>query len=101
TSEADLLNSDLEGVDYLGVGPIYPSLTKPDAAPAMAIGGLKAVARRAELPIVAIGGLHAGNADEAIAAGAEGVAVVSAICSAPDAEAAARELADVVRAAKA
>jgi thiamine-phosphate pyrophosphorylase len=96
TSEADLDRSDLSGVDYLGVGPIYASPTKADAAPPMALGGLAAIAGRTKLPIVAIGGLHAGNAAEAIAAGASGVAVVSAICSAPDAEVAARELADVV-----
>ena len=81
TSEADLARADLAGVDYLGVGPVYPTLTKADAAPAMALGGLAAIAGRTTLPIVAIGGLHAGNAAEAICAGAAGVAVVSAICA--------------------
>jgi thiamine-phosphate pyrophosphorylase len=100
TSEADLDRSDLSGVDYLGVGPIYASPTKADAAPPMALGGLAAIAERTNLPIVAIGGLHAGNAAEVIAAGASGVSVVSAICAAPDAEAAARELAEVVTAAR-
>jgi thiamine-phosphate pyrophosphorylase len=101
TSEADLDKVDLDGVDYLGVGPIYASATKPDAAPPIAIGGLRAVAERTGLPIVAIGGLHAGNAEEAIAAGAHGIAVVSAICAAPDALVAAAELAKVVAAARA
>jgi len=101
TSEADLDNADLDGVDYLGVGPIYASPTKPDAAPPIALGGLHAVAERTSLPIVAIGGLHAGNAEEAIAAGARGIAVVSAICAAPDALVAASELAKVVAAARA
>jgi thiamine-phosphate pyrophosphorylase len=101
TSEADLDKADLDGVDYLGVGPIYASATKPDAAPPIAIGGLRAVAERTSLPIVAIGGLHAGNAEEAIDAGAQGIAVVSAICAAPDALVAAAELAKVVAAARA
>src|SRR5579872_7114330 len=92
TSEADLDRADVAAVDYLGVGPIYASPTKPDAAPPMAIGGLRAIARRTRLPIVAIGGLHAGNAEEAIAAGADGVAVVSAICAAPAPGEAAREI---------
>jgi len=96
TSEDDLEGSDLTGVDYLGVGPIYPTPTKFDAAPAMAIGGLRAIAARTRLPIVAIGGLHAGNAAEAVEAGAAGVAVVSAICAAPDPAAAARELREIV-----
>jgi thiamine-phosphate pyrophosphorylase len=101
TSEADLDKADLAGVDYLGVGPIYASPTKPDAAPPIAIGGLRAVAERTRLPIVAIGGLHAGNAEEAILAGAQGVAVVSAVCAAPDPLIAAAELARVVAAARA
>lgn len=100
TGEADLDGADLDGVDYLGVGPIYPTLTKSDAAAPMAIGGLRAIRARTKLPIVAIGGLHAGNAGEAIEAGADGIAVVSAICAAPDAEAAAQELRDVVAEAR-
>ena len=101
TSEADLDVSDLRGVDYLGVGPVFQTSTKPDAAPPINVGGLEAIVARTKVPIVAIGGLHAGNAADAIAAGAHGIAVVSAICAAPDAEAATRELAEIVRGAKA
>ncbi len=99
TSEADLDSADLAGIDYLVVGPTYQSLAKPDTAQPLAIGGLHEIRQRTKLPIVAIGGLHAGNAGDAIAAGADGVAVVSAICSAPDPEAATRELREVVAAA--
>jgi thiamine-phosphate pyrophosphorylase len=100
TSEADLDVSDLRGVDYLGVGPVFQTSTKPDAAPPINAGGLEAIAARTKLPIVAIGGLHAGNAADAIVAGAQGIAVVSAICASPDAEAATRELVEIVRAAR-
>jgi thiamine-phosphate pyrophosphorylase len=100
TSEADLGISDFRGVDYLGVGPVFQTSTKPDAAPPINVGGLEAIARRTKVPIVAIGGIHAGNAVDAIAAGARGVAVVSAICAAPDAEAATRELLEVVKSAQ-
>ena len=79
-------------VDYLGVGPIFSSPTKPDAAPAWGLEKLAELRRRASQILVAIGGIHAGNAREVIAAGANGIAVVSAICGAPDAEDAAREL---------
>ena len=101
TSEADLDVSDLRGVDYLGVGPVFQPSTKPDTAPPINVGGLEAIVARTKVPIVAIGGLHAGNAADAIAAGAQGIAVVSAICAALDAEAATRELAEIVRGAKA
>lgn len=96
TSETDLDGADLSEVDYLVVGPTYQSLAKPDAAQPLAVGGLREIRDRTKLPIVAIGGLHAGNAVDAIAAGADGVAVVSAICSAADPESATRELRDVV-----
>jgi len=101
TSEADLDVSDFRGVDYLGVGPVFQTSTKPDAAPPINVGGLEAIVARTKIPIVAIGGLHAGNAADAIAAGAHGIAVVSAICAAPDAETATRELVEIVRGAKA
>ena len=100
TSAADLAASDLNGVDYLGVGPVYPTATKADAAPAMGLEGLRAIRAQTTLPIVAIGGLNAGNAGDVTAAGADGVAVVSAICAAPDPEAAARDLASIVREAR-
>jgi thiamine-phosphate pyrophosphorylase len=79
-------------VDYLGVGPIFSTSTKPDAAPAWGIEQLAELRRRTRHVLVAIGGIHAGNAGQAIAAGANGIAVVSAICAAPDPETAARSL---------
>jgi thiamine-phosphate pyrophosphorylase len=97
TSEADLAASDLAGVDYLGVGPIFPQATKPDAAPPMGFAGLAAIRARTALPIVAIGGISAANTASGIAAGADGVAVVSAICASPDAREAARVIATAVR----
>ena len=77
-------------VDYLGVGVIHPTSTKPDHPPALGIAGFAALAAATELPCVAIGGV--GLADVALlrAAGAAGVAVVSALCAAPDPEAAAQ-----------
>ena len=100
TSLADLVASDLAQVDYLGVGPVFATATKTDAAPAMGLAGLAAVRAATSLPIVAIGGIGADNAAEVIAAGADGVAVVSAICAAPDVAQATRTLADIVAAAK-
>jgi len=99
TDDSELGAIDLAAVDYLVVGPTYQSLVKPDAARPMAIAGLHEIRERTKLPIIAIGGLHAGNAADAIAAGADGVAVVSAICAAPNPAAATRELRDIVSAA--
>jgi thiamine-phosphate pyrophosphorylase len=78
--------------DYLGAGPIFSTPTKTDAAPEWGLAGLAALRRVSERPLVAIGGIHPDNAARVIACGADGIAVVSAICAARDPELAARTL---------
>jgi len=79
--------------DYVGIGSVYPTATKPDAGPAIGVAGLQAVHKLLPLPAVAIGGIGLGNAAEVMAGSTvEGIAVVSAICGASDPEAAARGL---------
>lgn len=79
-------------VDYLGVGAVAATSTKPDAPEVLGVDGFARVAAAAAYPCVAIGGVGTGLVAPLRAAGAAGVAVVSAICSAPDPEAAARTL---------
>lgn len=79
-----------QAVDYLGVSPIYATPTKTDTAAPWGLAGLRQVRALTALPLVAIGGVHVTNAAELLQAGANGLAVVSAICSAPDPSAAAR-----------
>ena len=79
-----------QAVDYLGVSPVYATPTKTDTAAPWGLSGLRLVRGMTTLPLVAIGGIHQGNASEVLAAGADGLAVVSAICSAADPCAAAR-----------
>lgn len=79
-------------VDYLGVGPVFPQTTKPDAADP---GGLERLARivtLSEVPCVAIGGIGVRETPMVRATRAAGVAVVSAICGQPDVAAATRSL---------
>ena len=85
-------------VDYYGVSPIHPTPTKTDTGPGWGLSGLLALRAATTRPLVAIGGIGARNAAETIRAGADGVAVVSAICAAEDPAEAARELAAAVRA---
>lgn len=81
-----------DDLDYLGVGPIWPQTTKPEAAGAGGLGRLRAVLAVSPWPCVAIGGVGAERASLVRAAGAAGVAVVSAICGRPDPETAARDI---------
>lgn len=80
----DVVRSASLAVDYLGVSPIYATPTKTDTAAPWGLDGLRQVRTATKLPLVAIGGIHLGNAREVLAAGADGLALVSAICSAPD-----------------
>jgi thiamine-phosphate pyrophosphorylase len=85
-------------VDYVGVGPAYATATKPDAGAALGPQETARLARITGRRAVAIGGIDATNAAALYAAGLEGVAVVSAICSAPDPGAATRALVGVMHA---
>ncbi|MFF2275776.1 thiamine phosphate synthase [Agromyces sp. NPDC058126] len=80
-------------VDYLGVGVIRPTATKPDHPPALGVDGFARVAAETELPCVAIGGIGLADVAQLRAAGAAGVAVVSALCAADDPRAAAEAFA--------
>jgi len=87
-------------VDYVAHGPFAPTLTKADAGGPVGAEGLAMVRRLTALPLVAIGGIDAGNAGAAIRAGADGIAVVSAIMAAADPAAASRELRAAIAAAR-
>jgi thiamine-phosphate pyrophosphorylase len=82
------------GADYLGV-TVWPTPTKADAVP-LGPEGLREIVAATSLPVVGIGGIGPSNAAEVLAAGASGVAVVSAIGAAEDPVAATRLLAEVV-----
>ena len=91
---------DLAMVDYIGVGPVFATATKPDHAPPLGFDGLARVCTASALPAVAIGGLSAAHARAVFAAGARGLAVVSGICAAEQPEAAARAFAEAAREAQ-
>jgi thiamine-phosphate pyrophosphorylase len=88
----DVLQSATLPVDYLGVSPIFATTTKTDTKNAWGLEGLAAVRASTRLPLVAIGGIHSGNAREVLKAGADGLAVVSALCAANDPRTAAANL---------
>jgi thiamine-phosphate pyrophosphorylase len=67
-------------IDYLAIGPIFPTTSKPDTFPVIGLKGLRAVRRAiGDFPLVAIGGITHANARDAIEAGADCVAVISAL----------------------
>lgn len=81
---AEAVDAERAGADYLGVGPVYPTETKPDAGAPIGLEGLRRIASSVTIPVVAIGGITADNAGDVIEAGAAGVAVISAVAGAED-----------------
>lgn len=89
-----------DGADYLGVGDIFGTTTKPDAGDPIGLERLKEIARAVSIPVVGIGGINKENAASVISSGASGIAVVSAIFGKPDPEEETRQLMDIVKSVK-
>lgn len=88
----EAVRAEAGGADYIGVGPIFLTLSKKTVTPALGPEGLKKIREKVKIPILAIGGVNVGNAREVIEAGADGIAVISAILGYRNARKAAAEL---------
>ena len=95
----DLEAANALDVDYVGISPVYGTPTKTDTAEPFGLEGLRKAVEMSVHPTVAIGGMNARTIGEVMEAGADGVAVVSALCSAEDISKAAKELKAIVEAA--
>ncbi|QWW71722.1 thiamine phosphate synthase [Rhizobium sp. WYJ-E13] len=84
-------------VDYAGIGPVFATPTKTDHKQPIGFDGLARLVKAAPVPTVAIGGLKSEHVASVFAAGAEGLAVVSAICGTLDPKAATLRIADEIR----
>lgn len=89
------LTAERDGADYIGVGPIFPTPTKPSYG-SVGTALIRLVAGRVRVPAVCIGGIDSRTIHEALAAGAGAIAVVRAVCGADDPEAAARRLTEAL-----
>lgn len=81
-----------EGADYVALSPTFSTGSKPDAGPGHGLAMLRKIRQNVAVPVIAIGGIHRENIPAVIAAGADGVAVISAVAGAPDITAAAQDL---------
>jgi len=80
------------GSDYIGVGPVFATLSKKDIGSPLGLAGLREIRQKVKIPILAIGGISVANVADVIASGADGVAVISAITAATDPKKAATEI---------
>lgn len=83
-NEEEAIRAERDGADYVGVGPIYTTGSKADAPDACGLDQIARIRKVCSLPIVAIGGINTSNIAEVGAAGAEAVAVISAVTCAED-----------------
>ncbi|MFP7231401.1 thiamine phosphate synthase [Bacillus subtilis] len=89
---SEVKQAEVDGADYVGLGPIYPTETKKDTRAVQGVSLIEAVRRQGiGIPIVGIGGITIENAAPVIQAGADGVSMISAISQAEDPEGAARK----------
>ncbi|AYG68915.1 MULTISPECIES: thiamine phosphate synthase [unclassified Rhizobium] len=100
--ETETLASAMDAgiVDYAGVGPVFATPTKPDHKQPIGFDGLTRIVRLCPVPSVAIGGLKAEHAADVFSAGADGLAVVSAICGQSDPQAATALIANAIKEAR-
>ncbi len=91
-SAEDAVEANRLDIDYIGISPVYTTPTKKELTSGLGLGGVKEISEISRFPSVAIGGINLENTAEIIRSGADGIAVVSAICSADKPEKAASEL---------
>ncbi|MDH6252714.1 thiamine-phosphate pyrophosphorylase [Chryseobacterium sp. H1D6B] len=89
---SQLQNEQTAVSDYLGISPVFRTDTKKDTVTEWGLEGISKIRQLTDKPLMAIGNIHLQNAKEVINAGADCIAVVSAICSADDPQKAAYEL---------
>jgi len=89
---SQLDNEQTAAADYLGISPVFKTDTKKDTVTEWGLEGIRTIRKLTDKPLVAIGNIHLKNARDIIRAGADCIAVVSAICGAKDPQKAAYEL---------
>jgi len=100
-SAATAVSAAAEGADYVALSPTFATNSKSDAGPGHGLMKLAEIRTAVSLPLVAIGGITPANVADVIAAGADGIAVISAVVAQDDVAAAARDLRSRIAAAKA
>ncbi|MDZ4165976.1 MAG: thiamine phosphate synthase [Smithellaceae bacterium] len=83
-------------IDYLAASPVFSTPTKTDTGAAWGLAGLSSLRKLSRHPLVAIGGINRTNAESVLRAGADGIAVISAICATPDPGAEAKALREII-----
>jgi thiamine-phosphate diphosphorylase len=96
----EAIAAEARGASYVSVGSVFATGSKPDAGKPIGAGAIAAIEHEVGIPVLAIGGINCDNIGAVIEAGADGVAVVSAVADAPNMAAAARALRQLIQEAR-
>lgn len=94
------VRAEAAGADYVALSPTFATGSKDDAGPGHGLPALSAIRSAVSIPLVAIGGINPGNVADVVAAGADGIAVISAVVGQEDITGAAQDLRARIAAAK-
>ena len=81
-----------EGADYVAASPVFLTASKHDTGAGCGIAGIKQIRKAVDVPIIAVGGIGLNNVHDVLRAGADGIAVISAVVSQPNITRAAQDL---------
>lgn len=99
-SVSEAVRAEQEGADYIVLSPVFSTTSKTDAGPGRGLGLLTEIRHHVSVPVIAIGGINRNNVKNIIKAGADGVAMISAVVGSPDITRAARELRELISESK-
>ncbi len=95
-SPDEAIEAEENGADFITFGPVYHTASKAQYGPPVGMDSLRAACAAVDIPVFALGGIDASNISEALSAGADGVAMISAILAAPEPGLAASEILEMV-----
>jgi thiamine-phosphate pyrophosphorylase len=93
----EAVRAERDGADYVALSPVFPTASKNDAGPGHGLEVLREIRQNVAIPVIAVGGITRENVHDVIIAGADGIAVISAVVGSPDIAEAARELKEMIR----
>ncbi|ADN35050.1 thiamine-phosphate pyrophosphorylase [Methanolacinia petrolearia DSM 11571] len=93
---AEAIEAESAGADYVALSPVFSTVSKDDAGPGHGLEMLSRIRSNVDIPVIGIGGIGLHNVKDVLSAGADGIAVISAVAGADDIRSAAEEMKKII-----